>query len=51
MTNFGSMIASYGFVFVVLPYMSAEVGGVAGIVDLMLEGVENGARIVWDVIT
>ncbi|QCC52816.1 TraB/GumN family protein [Halapricum salinum] len=51
MTNIGSMIASYGFVFVVLPYMSAEVGGVAGIVDLMLEGVENGARIVWDVIT
>ena len=51
MTNIGSMIASYGFVFVVLPYMSAEVGGVGGIVDLMIDGVENGARIVWDVIT
>ena len=51
MTNVGSMIASYGFVFVVLPYMSAEVGGIAGIVDLMLDGVENGARIVLDVIS
>ncbi|QSG09657.1 TraB/GumN family protein [Halapricum desulfuricans] len=51
MTNVGSMIASYGFVFVVLPYMSADVGGIAGIVDLMLDGVENGARIVLDVIS
>ncbi|MFW6018470.1 MAG: TraB/GumN family protein [Halapricum sp.] len=51
MTNVGSMIASYGFVFVVLPYMSADVGGIAGIVELMLDGVENGARIVLDVIS
>ncbi|MEF8826243.1 MAG: TraB/GumN family protein [Halapricum sp.] len=50
MTNIGSIIASYGFVFVVLPYMSAEVGGIEGIVNLMLDGAENGARIVWDVV-
>jgi pheromone shutdown protein TraB len=51
LTNLGSMIASFGFAAVILPYMSAEVGGVDGIVQLMLQGVENGARIVWGVLT
>ena len=50
-TNIGSMIASFAFVAVVLPLMAAPVGGVGGIVDLILQGVENGARIVWGVLT
>jgi len=50
LTNVGSMIASFGFVSVVLPWMSVEVGGVDGIVRLMIEGAQNGARIVWSVV-
>ncbi|MFB6188547.1 MAG: TraB/GumN family protein [Halapricum sp.] len=50
MTNIGSIIASYGFLFVVMPYMSHGVGGIDGVVQLMLDGARNGAQLVWDVI-
>ncbi len=41
MTNVGSMIATFLFPFVVLPWLAPEVGGVGGLGSLLLEGVEN----------
>ena len=46
LTNVGSMIASFLFPFVVLPYLSRDVGSVAGVVDLMVQGAENSVDLV-----
>ncbi|MEF8854572.1 MAG: TraB/GumN family protein [Haloarculaceae archaeon] len=47
MTNVGSFIASMVFAFVLLPHMSAPVGGVGGIADQMLEGAARSAEFLW----
>jgi pheromone shutdown protein TraB len=46
LTNVGSMIASFLFPFVVLPYLSQDVGSVAGVVDLMVQGAENSVDLI-----
>jgi pheromone shutdown protein TraB len=46
LTNIGSMIASFLFPFVVLPYLSQDVGSVAGVVDLMVQGAENSVDLI-----
>jgi pheromone shutdown-related protein TraB len=50
MTNVGSIVASGLFVAVVLPVMGAQIGGVDGISQLMIEGAERSARLVWEVV-
>jgi pheromone shutdown protein TraB len=50
MTNVGSFIASMLFAFVVLPLLSAPVGGVEGIADKMLEGAAESARFLWGLV-
>jgi pheromone shutdown protein TraB len=51
MTNVGSFVASMLFAFVVLPAMSAPVGGVEGIAAKMLEGAFESARFLWGLVT
>ncbi|MFC6732790.1 MULTISPECIES: TraB/GumN family protein [unclassified Haladaptatus] len=46
MTNIGSMIASGLFAFVILPYMAADVGGIDGVVQLMVQGAQNSADLI-----
>jgi pheromone shutdown protein TraB len=46
LTNVGSMIASFLFPFVVLPYLSQDVGSVAGVVDLMVQGAHNSIELI-----
>ncbi len=41
MTNIGSMIATFLFPFLVLPWLAPEVGGIGGLGSLLLEGAEN----------
>jgi pheromone shutdown protein TraB len=48
--NVGSLIASLLFPVVVLPWLAPEVGGISGVVDLLIQGVENGISIVRGVI-
>ncbi len=50
MTNVGSFVASMLFAFVVLPLLSAPVGGVEGIADKMLEGAAESARFLWGLV-
>jgi pheromone shutdown-related protein TraB len=51
LTNVGSMIASFLFVVVVLPYLAADVGGVDGIVRLIIQGARNSADLLWSAVT
>ncbi|PSQ44171.1 conjugal transfer protein TraB [Halobacteriales archaeon SW_7_68_16] len=44
-TNVGSIVASFLFPFVVLPWLAPEVGGVGGVLDLMVQGMENGLAV------
>jgi pheromone shutdown protein TraB len=46
LTNIGSMVASFLFVPLVLPYLSQDVGSVAGVVDLMVQGAENSVDLI-----
>jgi pheromone shutdown protein TraB len=46
LTNVGSMIASFLFPFVVLPYLSQDVGSIAGVVDLMVQGARNSVDLI-----
>ncbi|WP_254534674.1 TraB/GumN family protein [Halomarina litorea] len=46
LTNVGSMIASVLFPFVVLPYLSQDVGSIAGVVDLMVQGARNSIDLI-----
>ncbi|NHN40830.1 TraB/GumN family protein [Halorubellus sp. JP-L1] len=48
--NVGSLVASVLFPVVVLPALAPEVGGVQGVLDLLVQGVENGVRIVRGVV-
>ena len=51
MTNFGSMIATFLFPFVVLPLLGPEVGGVDRITQLMIEGAQNSADLIVEAVT
>ncbi|MFC7077150.1 TraB/GumN family protein [Haloarcula halophila] len=51
LTNVGSMIASFLFATVLLPYFSQEIGGVDGVARLMLRGARNSADLLWGVVT
>ena len=50
MTNVGSFLASMFFAFVILPQMSAPVGGVGGIADQMIEGATRSAEFLWGLV-
>jgi pheromone shutdown protein TraB len=47
MTNVGSIVASLLFVTYVLPLFAANLGGVDGVTNLMLEGARNSAELIW----
>jgi len=47
MTNIGSFVASVTFAAVLLPQLSAEIGGVAALADQMLEGARRSAELLW----
>jgi pheromone shutdown protein TraB len=51
MTNIGSIIGSVLFVTYVLPAFATELNGVEGITRLMIQGAENSARLIWEVLT
>jgi pheromone shutdown protein TraB len=51
MTNIGSFIASLLFAAVLLPQLSAEVGGVTGLADQMVIGARRSAELIWEVVT
>ena len=51
MTNIGSFIATVFFATVLLPQFAADVGGVSGLGREMLQGAENSARLIWDLIS
>jgi pheromone shutdown protein TraB len=51
MTNIGSFIATILFATVFLPYFAADIGGVSGLGQQMLEGAQNSAELIWDVLT
>ncbi|MFB6312026.1 MAG: conjugal transfer protein TraB, partial [Salinirussus sp.] len=50
MTNVGSFIASVLFAVLVLPLLSAPVGGVEGIADRMLQGAAESLRFLWELV-
>ena len=51
LTNIGSMVASFLFAILVLPYLAADVGGVDGIVRLMVQGASNSADLIRAALT
>ena len=51
LTNVGSIVASALFVSYILPLLGAELGGVDGISQLMLDGARNSAELIWRTIT
>ena len=51
LTNVGSIVASALFVSYILPLLGAELGGVDGISQLMLDGAANSAELIWRTIT
>ncbi|WP_435077991.1 TraB/GumN family protein [Halococcus sp. AFM35] len=51
LTNVGSIVASFLFAAVVLPVLAAGVGGVDGVVELMIQGAENSADLIWRTLT
>ncbi|KAB1188408.1 MULTISPECIES: TraB/GumN family protein [Haloferax] len=51
MTNIGSIIASFLFVTYVLPVIAADLGGVTGVTNLMLDGAANSADLIWRTLT
>ena len=51
MTNIGSFIASVLFATVLLPYFSADIGGVGALGEEMLRGATNSAELIWSVLT
>ncbi|MFB6152192.1 MAG: conjugal transfer protein TraB, partial [Haloarculaceae archaeon] len=51
LTNVGSMVASLLVFPAILPWLSADIGGVGAIGGLLVDGAENGARIVWEAVS
>ncbi len=49
-TNVGSIIASVLFAAYVLPVFAQDVGGVAAVGDLMLQGAINSAELLWGIV-
>jgi pheromone shutdown protein TraB len=47
MTNIGSFVASILFATVLLPYLSADIGGVSALADHMIEGAWRSAELLW----
>ncbi len=50
LTNIGSMIATFLFPFVVLPYLAADVGGVGAVGDRLLEGARTSLELLVELI-
>jgi len=50
MTNIGSFVASVLFATVLLPHLSAEIGGVGALADQMLEGARRSAQLLWSLV-
>ena len=50
LTNIGSIIASLLFVIYVLPLFAADLGGLDGVSQLMIEGARNSAELIWNTI-
>jgi pheromone shutdown protein TraB len=51
MTNIGSFVASTLFALVILPHLSADIGGVSGLADQMVIGAQRSAELIWGVLT
>jgi len=51
LTNIGSMLASLVVFPAILPWLSADIGGVAAIGGLLVEGAQNGWEIIWGALT
>jgi len=51
LTNIGSMLASLVVFPAILPWLSADIGGVAAIGGLLVEGARNGWELVWGALT
>jgi pheromone shutdown protein TraB len=51
MTNIGSFVASILFATVLLPYLSADIGGLDALAGLMIEGAQRSAEAVWGALT
>ena len=51
MTNVGSFIASVLFAAVLLPYFSADIGGLGALGQEMVNGAQNSAELIWRVLT
>ncbi|MXR51609.1 conjugal transfer protein TraB [Halovenus sp. WSH3] len=51
MTNIGSFVASVLFATVLLPQFAADVGGITGLGQQMLEGARNSAELIWELVT
>ncbi|WP_280536524.1 TraB/GumN family protein [Halopenitus sp. POP-27] len=49
MTNIGSIVASFLFATYLVPLFSAELGGVADVSQLMVDGARRSARTIWEV--
>jgi len=47
LTNVGSFVASFLFALYVLPAFFGDIGGVAAVPELLIEGAQNSARTVW----
>jgi pheromone shutdown protein TraB len=47
LTNVGSMLASLVVFPAILPWLSADIGGVAAIGGLLVDGAQNGWEIIW----
>ncbi len=50
LTNFGSMIATFLFPFVVLPWFGAEIGGGRELIFALLEGAQNSLDLIWELL-
>jgi pheromone shutdown protein TraB len=51
LTNIGSMLASLVVFPAILPWLSADIGGVAAIGGLLVDGAQNGWEIIWGALT
>lgn len=50
LTNIGSMIATFLFPFVILPWIAGDIGGVRGVGDRLLEGARTSLELILEVL-
>ena len=50
MTNIGSFVASVLFPLVVIPWLAPEIGGVDALMNRLIEGVQESARIIAEAV-